>query len=150
MAGSLVPSSHLCRCDRFLPLTRAQSCCVSANPQTRANSQPVKQASNHPSISRPESHSSSFSSSSSPSPDTNNRQGPTASSVVNVVIMFWRPRNHYFPFRLNGAPADPALLCRQALTPARRFPGFSGRRRAGQPDESALGSLPLSLALRRE
>ena len=92
-----------CRCEGATPSSPLAVC------MHKPAAEPINQSSIHLPVGRP--RSSSFL---SPRP------------TVNVVIMFWRPRNHYFPFRLAATVARPAgrpaRTRREAGAPA--FPGF--------------------------
>ena len=74
-----------CRCEGATPSSPLAVC------MHKPAAEPINQSSIHLPVGRP--RSSSFL---SPRP------------TVNVVIMFWRPRNHYFPFRLAATVARPA------------------------------------------
>ena len=123
-----------CRCEGATPSSPLAVC------MHKPAAEPINQSSIHPSIHLPvgRPRSSSFL---SPRP------------TVNVVIMFWRPRNHYFPFRLAATVARPvgrpARILREAGAPA--FPGFlwppGGEVGRGRRDvRSAHPALALSAA----
>ena len=96
-----------CRCEGATPSSPLAVC------MHKPAAEPINQSSIHPSIHLPVGR-----------PRSSSFLPPRP--TVNVVIMFWRPRNHYFPFRLAATVARPvgrpARIRREAGAPA--FPGF--------------------------